>query len=226
MSIKCFAALQQCVCSQTLIGDNVHAIGHPLGEDWTYTRGYVSQKRESYTWTTDVGIHHVADVIQTQTPINPGNSGGPLLNDSGELIGLNSFGNTSGEGVNFALALSTINSFLEAQDNTIRKEIPPALLDKLLYSLDTNNNGNPDTYFWDDNNNGVPDEVGEDLDEDGAVEKIKIDENENGIFELTIFWTILEGQTVAIYEFDKNEDGSVEAKLVDLDLDGNPDQVL
>ena len=154
----------------------------------------------------------MADVIQTQTPINPGNSGGPLLNDSGELIGLNSFGNTSGEGVNFALALSTINSFLEAQDNTIRKEIPSALLDKLLYSLDTNNNGNPDTYFWDDNNNEGQTSWRR-FDEDGAVEKIKIDDNENGIFELTIFWTILEGQTVAIYEFDKNEDGSVEAKL-------------
>ena len=46
---------------------------------------------KNFPWQTGALSHHVADVIQTQTPINPGNSGGPLLNSNGELIGINSF---------------------------------------------------------------------------------------------------------------------------------------
>ena len=74
------------------VGADVHAIGHPFGEDWTYTRGYVSQLRDQYGWKSDLGKHHVADVIQTQTPINPGNSGGPLFSEIGEVVGVTTFG--------------------------------------------------------------------------------------------------------------------------------------
>jgi hypothetical protein len=56
------------------VGADVRAIGHPKGEDWTYTKGIVSSVRPDYEW-----LAHRATVIQTQTPINPGNSGGPLL---------------------------------------------------------------------------------------------------------------------------------------------------
>ena len=72
------------------VGSDVHAIGHPYGEDWTYTKGYVSQIRNNYDWdyydrdSSDedpvITSSHNSSVIQTQTPINPGNSGGPLLN--------------------------------------------------------------------------------------------------------------------------------------------------
>src|SRR5581483_12284238 len=71
------------------VGDDVNAIGHPTGEAWTYTKGYVSQIRRGYKWQADDGLAHDADVIQTQTPINPGNSGGPLLNSAGQIIGVN-----------------------------------------------------------------------------------------------------------------------------------------
>ena len=40
------------------IGDDVHAIGHPLGNDWTYTRGYVSQIRKKYAWQSKLGVSH------------------------------------------------------------------------------------------------------------------------------------------------------------------------
>ena len=93
------------------IGDDVHAIGHPTGQTWTYTKGYVSQIRKGYQWHTEDKVEHVADVIQTQTPINPGNSGGPLLNSEGKLIGVNSFiGN--GEGLNFAIGSSEVQNFM------------------------------------------------------------------------------------------------------------------
>ena len=94
------------------IGDDVHAIGHPVGEDWTYTRGYVSQIRKNYTWQVGASAHHLADVIQTQTPINPGNSGGPFVNDQGELVGINYFGNTNYQGLNYSVANSSLYEFL------------------------------------------------------------------------------------------------------------------
>jgi S1-C subfamily serine protease len=94
------------------VGQDVHAIGHPQGEVWTYTRGIVSQIRANYEWKTETGIVHRANIIQTQTPINPGNSGGPLLDDNARLIGINSFRHRSGEGLNYAVSVDTIDDFL------------------------------------------------------------------------------------------------------------------
>ena len=76
--------------SKLEVGDDVHAIGHPEGEVWTYTTGTISQIRPKYEWK-DENITHSATVIQTQTAINPGNSGGPLLNNKAQVIGINSF---------------------------------------------------------------------------------------------------------------------------------------
>jgi S1-C subfamily serine protease len=95
------------------VGDDVSAIGHPEGEIWTYTKGYVSQIRRDYKWKMEDGEHH-ADVIQTQTPINPGNSGGPLLNSKGELIGVNSFIATEGQNLSYAIGVDMVQDFLKA----------------------------------------------------------------------------------------------------------------
>ena len=51
--------------SKINVGDDVNAIGHPTGEMWTYTKGYVSQVRRAYQWKAEDGIAHTADVIQT-----------------------------------------------------------------------------------------------------------------------------------------------------------------
>jgi len=90
------------------IGDDVNAIGHPTGETWTFTKGYVSQVRRGFSWNEI----HAADVIQTQTPINPGNSGGPLLDSTGAMIGINAF-KGEGEGMNFAIAATEVEQFLQ-----------------------------------------------------------------------------------------------------------------
>lgn len=105
------------------VGDDVHAIGHPTGETWSYTRGIVSQVRQAYEWRTGDGRTHTADVIQTQTPINPGNSGGPLLMDDGLLIGINTF-KTDGEGLNFAVSADEIRKFLVRDRNRVAKVEP------------------------------------------------------------------------------------------------------
>jgi S1-C subfamily serine protease len=104
------------------VGEDAHAVGHPRGEPWTYTRGYVSQIRAGYEWKTEEnGISHYANIIQTQTPINPGNSGGPLVNSNGQLIGINSFVSSASPGLNYAVATSTIEQFLK-QDGDVREK--------------------------------------------------------------------------------------------------------
>ncbi len=102
------------------VGADVHAIGHPTGEAWTYTRGLISQFRRNYEWKTDRGLH-TANVIQTQTPINPGNSGGPLIGASGMLLGVNSF-KEKGEGLNFAVSVGDVATFLSSTNKQASSE--------------------------------------------------------------------------------------------------------
>lgn len=69
------------------VGDPVLAIGSPFGEDWTLTSGIVSGLDRTINGLDNFSI---GGVIQTDAAINPGNSGGPLLNLSGEVVGVNS----------------------------------------------------------------------------------------------------------------------------------------
>ena len=94
------------------VGDSVHAVGHPHGETWSYAKGYISAHREEYSWKNK-NVDFEGDVYQMQTPINPGNSGGPLVNDFGNLIGLNTFVSTEGQGLSYALTVKEIVRFLK-----------------------------------------------------------------------------------------------------------------
>jgi S1-C subfamily serine protease len=100
--------------SNLQIGADVHAIGHPQGYAWSYTKGIVSQIRSDFSW-----LEHRATVIQTQTPINPGNSGGPLLSDDGKMVGVNSFLKPDAQGLNFAVSVSDVRTFLAASGSKI-----------------------------------------------------------------------------------------------------------
>jgi S1-C subfamily serine protease len=75
------------------VGQTVAAIGNPFGLEGTLTTGIVSalgRTLPSQTAAVDGGRFSIPNVIQTDAAINPGNSGGPLLNLSGEVIGVNS----------------------------------------------------------------------------------------------------------------------------------------
>jgi S1-C subfamily serine protease len=99
------------------VGADVRAIGHPKGEEWSYTKGIVSSVRPNYEWSGGPNESHRATVIQTQTPINPGNSGGPLLSDDGKIVGVNSFIEKGAEGLNFAVAANEIRYLLKKPAN-------------------------------------------------------------------------------------------------------------
>lgn len=83
------------------VGEWVVAIGNPFGLSHTLTVGVVSAKGR-----TSVGLNDYEDFIQTDAAINPGNSGGPLVNLSGEVVGMNTaiFSRSGGYmGIGFAI---------------------------------------------------------------------------------------------------------------------------
>jgi serine protease Do len=96
------------------IGDIVIALGHPLGMSpeeggATITSGIVSNLGRSF-WIEDTPYY---DVIQTDAAISPGNSGGPLINSSGQVIGINSAGIDIGQNLNFAISIATAGHVYE-----------------------------------------------------------------------------------------------------------------
>ena len=92
------------------VGDEVVAIGSPLGLDETVTSGIVSALHRTITSPNNFSIN---DAIQTDAAINHGNSGGPLLDGSGQVIGNNSqIESDSGgnDGIGFAVPSNTVKS--------------------------------------------------------------------------------------------------------------------
>ncbi len=81
------------------------AIGNPLGLDNTVTVGIISATGRS---SSQVGVPDKrVNFIQTDAAINPGNSGGPLLNDRGEVIGINTAIRSGAQGLGFAIPIQT-----------------------------------------------------------------------------------------------------------------------
>lgn len=100
--------------SKAQVGDPVLAIGNPFGYDRTLTTGVISALQRQITSPNGFSIDNV---LQTDAPINPGNSGGPLLNERGEVIGINSQIETGGSGdgsvgIGFSIPINTAKSEL------------------------------------------------------------------------------------------------------------------
>lgn len=89
---------------QVQVGDWAIAVGNPFGLDNTVTLGIVSTLNRS---SALAGIPDKRlDFIQTDAAINPGNSGGPLLNENGEVIGINTAIRANAAGIGFAIPIN------------------------------------------------------------------------------------------------------------------------
>ncbi len=101
--------------SQLAVGQEVLAIGNPLGITETATHGIVSALNRSVTESNGTTI---SNAIQTDAPINPGNSGGALINLQGQLIGIPTLTaidtetNTPANGVGFAIPSNLVQTAL------------------------------------------------------------------------------------------------------------------
>jgi serine protease Do len=97
--------------SKVQVGDYALAIGDPFGVGQTVTMGIISATNRG-----NLGIEDYEDFIQTDAPINPGNSGGALINDRGELVGINtailSGGSGGNQGIGFAVPINLARSVM------------------------------------------------------------------------------------------------------------------
>jgi len=96
------------------VGQKVLAIGNPFGLQRTMTRGIISGLERPIR--DPVSRRTIEGAIQTDASINPGNSGGPLLNDRGEMIGINTMIQTAGGqgsiGIGFAVPVDVAKKII------------------------------------------------------------------------------------------------------------------
>ena len=83
-------------------GQTVYALGHPLGLDFTLSRGIISNRQR---------VRNGVSLLQTDVSLNPGNSGGPLANEHGEVIGVANQILEGRQGLGFGIALQHIFAF-------------------------------------------------------------------------------------------------------------------
>ena len=98
------------------IGQTVYAIGNPIGYEFqrTVTGGIISAvDRTVKIKNEDETYSYMSNLIQTDATINPGNSGGPLIDEEGNVIGINTIKITSAEGIGFAIPINVIKPIIE-----------------------------------------------------------------------------------------------------------------
>lgn len=107
---KSLTAIPMADSNQLKVGETVAAIGNPFGLNQTVTSGIVSALGR-----TTLGIENFENFIQTDAPINLGNSGGALVNESGELVGINTAilaPNRGSIGIGFAIPSNIAKSVM------------------------------------------------------------------------------------------------------------------
>jgi serine protease Do len=140
--------------SETLeAGEWAIAIGNPLGLDNTVTTGIISGTGRS---SAQVGVaDRRVDFIQTDAAINPGNSGGPLLNDRGQVIGINTAIIQNAQGIGFAIPINQAqkiaseliakgkvdHGYLGIQMASLTPEIKDRLRDSLDFQISDTDKG-------------------------------------------------------------------------------------
>jgi len=191
------------------VGSDAHAIGHPSGQFWSYTKGYISQVRNNFKWSEI----NEGNVLQIQTPINPGNSGGPLLNNEAEIIGVNSFKDSKNDSMNYAVSVVDLKKFLSMEGNkTAQKTAKQDCFAQKSKTDLVKDAENGDAYYTDYSTRC-----------DGKVNMIVI----NPVDKTKPIATFLDSNgddvpDIIMYDLDRN--GKIDLSMYDTDYDGKYDQ--
>lgn len=214
--------------SEHKVGATIYTIGHPLSFAWTYSRGLITAIRKNFQF----GEEERADVIQIDASISPGNSGGPLLNESGNVIGMVTFSASASEAqnLNFAVSSKDISSVIQARrnrDTTLSKILEDLYKMKLLslddalkgckvYEIDEDDDGKMD-YFVFINSTSNKEEY-------RYVKgmQIEIEEGKKKAVNV-LFMDITKDGEMDVLFIDYDLDNIFDAILLDLDSDGEPD---
>lgn len=115
------------------VGENVFAIGNPIGYEFrrTVTSGIISAKNRTIKIEEENKSSYMTDLIQTDATINPGNSGGPLIYPNGDVVGINTVKITSAEGIGFAIPINIVRPIIESFRQT--KEFQEATIGIYAY---------------------------------------------------------------------------------------------
>ncbi|MDJ0554173.1 MAG: HhoA/HhoB/HtrA family serine endopeptidase [Microcoleaceae cyanobacterium MO_207.B10] len=126
------------------VGDWAIAVGNPLGFNNTVTLGIISTlKRPS----SAVGIPDKRlDFIQTDAAINPGNSGGPLLNEKGEVIGINTAIRADATGIGFAIPINKAKEIKDILASGGQVPHPFVGIQMITLTPEIANENNQDSY--------------------------------------------------------------------------------
>ena len=136
-------------------GEWAIAIGNPLGLDNTVTTGIISGTGRS---GSQVGVPDKrVSFIQTDAAINPGNSGGPLLNASGQVIGINTAIIQGAQGLGFAIPINTAQRIANQLISKGRVEHPYLGIQMVTLTPEVkqNINSNPDSGLSINEDRGV-----------------------------------------------------------------------
>lgn len=118
------------------IAQNVYAIGNPIGYEFqrTVTSGIISGLERTIKIEESEKTYYMENLIQTDATINLGNSGGPLINENGEVIGINSVKITTAEGIGFAIPINNVKPIIKKLEE--KGEVNSATLGVYAYDKD------------------------------------------------------------------------------------------
>lgn len=129
-----------------LVGTDVYAIGAPNSLAYTLTKGVISAKERKVNGQS---------YVQTDAAINTGNSGGPLLNDKGEVVGVNSYKMSNSEGIGLAIPISEVTKFIKEKEINLNElgNVSETITPKTNTETNENNESNKDNVIEDIENN-------------------------------------------------------------------------
>ena len=108
------------------VGEDVLAVGTPISLTLThtFTKGIVSALNRTLKVSSSAGVGYMQNMIQHDASLNPGNSGGPVLDKTGQVIGINTLKISGGEGIGFAIPIKSVASLIQSFAMKVNYQLP------------------------------------------------------------------------------------------------------